>query len=429
MQRRLIGIGELTIGLCAGAATILACALVLLLLGLIPSQASHQFFGVWYLKPLSGWFADAVLAPFWGVTTRPPPNGIYSMGLSFGALLVFAAIVWAVGRRVRRRVPPALRQQSVTLLVAALVVAACAAIVAATLPHTSPAIEGDLSRPGGAVSYGPLSHFFGAFAATLLLGAFSFGVVGLLPQPWASALRRAGALLGVCLLAGGLLFPVFVVSDGLPGANIDQDLGLASRFAAAAGGLALPLALQAPVSLAQGYVSPWASRSARSEENWIHWRKLAHSTAGEHPDGRLYQHAASLGVLGSPAGAALTLGVACGLVFISVGLCRRAGPRTLGGGLRLGILQGIVVASLLATTLWLTSYYVRMGLPRPLDLRPGSMMSYWGITAVGLAQSVATILLVCGLTGLVYGVRQARLASEEADARVTPAAAVEPRPG
>ena len=421
VQRRLIGKHELLVGCCAGAATVLGCALVLLLLGLIPSEASHEFFGVWYAHSLSEWFADAFLAPFWGLTARHPGGGyapIHSAGLSFGALLVFAATLWAVAWQVRRRVPPTLRQRSGALLVAALVAAASAAVAAAALAHTSPTVEAaDVSRVGGPVTYGPLSYFGGAFAATFLVGSFCFGVVGLLPQPWAAALRRAGAFLGVCLLASGLLFPVFVVSDNLPGAKIAEDFGLASRFTAAAGGLGVPLALQASVSLTQWYVVPWVNHNFTSDANWVHWRKLAVSTAYDHPRGHLYQYAASLGVVGSLVGAALTLTVVGALVLISWGLCHGVGARSARRGLSLGFLQGAAIAALLVAMLWLSSYYVRYG-DAPADAGIRSGLTYWGITAVGLAQSVASIVLVCGLAGLVYGARQARLADRSSDVQV-----------
>ncbi len=405
MQRRLIGRHELLVGLCAGVATVLGCALVLLLLGLIPSAAIRGFFGVSYGHPLSEWFADAFLASFWGLTTRRllydpggPAQTLRSVGLSFGALLVFVGVLWAVAWQVRRRIPPTLRQRAGALLVAALAAAGVVAVVAGVLGHTLPTVETDnYISPGGPVAYDPLSHFFGAFALTVLAGAFCFGVVGLLSPPWAAALRRAGAFVGVGFLAAGLLFPVFVVSDDLPHAKVARDFGLASGFSAAAGGLAVPLALQAPVSLKQMWSSPWVNYSSTSDGDAAHWMKLAISTALDHPQGRLYQHVATLGLVGSLVGAALSLAVLCALALITWGLCRGAIVRTTRRGLTLGLAQGGAIVSLLAVTLWLSSYYSGwMG-----------SVTYWGITAVGFVQSAVTIVLACGLAGSAYGAREA----------------------
>ncbi len=386
-------------GLGAGAATFLGSGLVLLLLGFIPSQASHGLFGVRYARPLSGWVSGAFLGPFWGSNASHPVGEqivtVRSLGMTFGALLVFAAVLWLVGRVACRHVPPGLRQRGAVLLVTALVVAAGAAVTAIALSH------------GSAMSYGALSNSTGAFVATLLLGAFCFGVVGLLPQPWSAALRRAGILVGACFLAGGLLFPTFVVSDGLPNANVGQDFAAACPFSSAVGGLVLPLALQAPVSLTQTYGTPWQSRQAA----WPHWYRLAQSTI-LHPHERLFQHASSLGVNGSLVGAALTAAVLCALVLISWGLCRKAGARGARHGLHVGLVEGTSVAALLVPVLWLSSNFIEIGTGE----YSSALSTYWGITAIGLAQSLATIVVVCSLTGWLYGARQARRAGASGDA-------------
>jgi hypothetical protein len=406
VQRPLIRRQELLVGLGAGVATILGCALILLLLGLIPLRVSRGFFGVWYGRPLSGWFADAFLAPFWGLTTRRllyghggPVETLRFAGPSFGAVLVYVGVLWAVGWQVRRRIPPTLRQRTGVLLVAGLAGGGVVAVAAAVLGHTLPTVETDsYISAGGPVAYDPFSYFFGAFALTLLAGAFCFGVVGLLAPPWAAALRRAGALVGACFLAAGLLFPVFVVSDGLPHAKIGQDIGLASGFSAAAGGLVVPLALQAPVSLEQMWTSPWVNYNAKGDGDAAHWMKLAISTALDHPRGRLYQHVATLGIVGSLVGAVLSLAAVCALVLITWGLCRGALVRTARGAASLGLAQGGAIVLLLAVTLWLSSYYSGIG----------ASVTYWGITAAGFAQSAVTIVLACGLTGLAYGIRESR---------------------
>jgi len=96
-----------------------------------------------------------------------------------------------------------------------------------------------------------------AFLLTLLLSSFAFGLVRLLPSPFGASLRRAGIVVGACFLAFGLLFPVFVVSDGLHGVGVLDALGRPSEFSSAVGGFAIPLALAAPVSVTQDYGSPY----------------------------------------------------------------------------------------------------------------------------------------------------------------------------
>jgi hypothetical protein len=88
-------------------------------------------------------------------------------------------------------------------------------------------------------------------------------------------------------------------------------------------------------------------------------------------------------------------------VLVSIGLCRSAVARSLRRGLSLGILQGGAIACLLAVVAWLSSYHMSLN----------GDATYWGPTALGSAQTVVTLSLVCGLTGLVYGARQGRRVS------------------
>jgi hypothetical protein len=418
MRKPLIGKRELLGGLVTGSATAFGSAVILLLLGLIPSQPLRMFFGTWFRHPVSGWVADAFLSPFWGLTTRrevypglvDSPTWHIVGAASFGALLVFVAVFCLIGIGVRWRVEGS-RQRASTLVVAALSVAVIVAVAAAILAHTVPGSDsGSLMSPESHTTYSLLAFFFGALALTLLVGVFCFGLAGMLRQPWRAALRRAGAFVGICFVVFGLLFPAFVVSDNLPTASILDDFGHTGEFSAAVGGLAIPLALQAPVSLTQWWNSPWIninvnnstsdaySYNPNSDSYPAHWMKLAVSTTMEHPHGRLLQHAASLGVVGSLVGAAISVAMVCALVLVSIGLCRSAGARRMRRGLEIGILQGGSIACLLAAVLWLSNY----------AFGTKGMMDYWGVTVFGAVQIVVTLILVCGLSGLVYGAKQAR---------------------
>lgn len=427
MRKPPIGKRELLGGLVAGSASVFGSTVILLLLGLIPSQPVRQFFGTWFEHYVPEWVADAFTSPFWGLITRREVYdragdtlaGHFVGGASFGAILVFVGVLCLVGIGVRWRIEGSRRHAS-TLVATALTVAIIVAIAAAVLSwaHTfTYAVPAELSGDSLEVhiTYGPLAYFFGALALTLLVGVFCFGLVGMLRQPWRAAFKRAGAFVGVCFVVFGLLFPAFVVSDNLRGAKIFDDFGNASTFSAAVGGLAVPLALQAPVSLTQNWNSPFLSSGAASTSGAtspMHWVRLAASTALDHPHGRLLQHAASLGVIGSIVGAAISAVMVCALVLVTIGLCRRVGATSMRRGLETGILQGGCIACLLAVVLWLSSYYLGQGGPGG-----GGMSDYWGVTVIGAVQIAVTLIAVCGLSGLVYGRRQTRRDGDFSDER------------
>ena len=405
MRRFLITKAELLAGLIAGAATVFGSAVALLIVGLIPSSPLRLFFGVSYMHPIAGWMADAFFSPFWG---RWMSRLDYGHGLPaqlqrwmtpyFGALLVFAAVVVLVGVGVRRRVESSPRGRVGTLVVAALTVGCVVAAAALLLAHTIPARETQSSfSPLRRMTFDPLTFFFGAFGLTLLLGLFTFGVVGLLRQPWRAVLRRAGVFVGICFAAFGLLFPAFVISDNLPTAHNVGDFVLASQFSAAAGGLSIPLALQAPVSLKQMAVTPWINYHGTGEATMAHWKNLATETMFS-PQQRLFQYAASLGVAGSAVGAAISVIIAGALAFLCLGLLRSIGMRTVRRGLSLGLLQGVAITAVLAATAWLSSYYFFYA----------GNVTYWGLHLLGYAQAAATIIVICGLTGVIYGAVRAR---------------------
>ncbi len=427
MRKPQISKRELLGGLVAGSATVFGSTVILLLLGLIPSQPVRDFFGTWFEHPVSRWIAYAFLSPFWGLVTTRSVYPEFELtqrwhvvgGASFGALLVFVAVLCLVGIGVRRRVEGSRRRAS-TLVATALTVAVIVTIAAAVVSwaHTfTYTTQGELSGYSLEVhnTYGPLAYSFGAVALTLLVGVFCFGLVGMLRQPWRTALRRAAAFVGMCFVVFGLLFPVFVVSDNLRGAKIFDDFGNASTFSAAIGGLAIPLALQTPVSLTQNWSSPFLSSGAANTNGdtpLTHWGWLAMSMTLDHPHGRLVQYATSLGVVGSIVGAAISVAMVCALVLVSIGLCRKVGARGMRRGFEIGILQGGCIGCLLAVVLWLTSQY--LGQHYSDD---GGMSDYWGVTAFGAVQTAVMLIAVCGLSGLVYGRRQARRDGDFSDER------------
>ena len=72
--------------------------------------------------------------------------------------------------------------------------------------------------------------------------------------------------------------------------------------------------------------------------------------------------------------------------------------RTVRRGLSLGLLQGVAITAVLAATAWLSSYYFFYA----------GNVTYWGLYLLGYAQAAATIIVICGLTGVIYGAVRAR---------------------
>ena len=148
------------------------------------------------------------------------------------------------------------------MCVASLTVVAVVAVGAALLHYDWPKYQssfgvGRAETEAVHWSHAPLRYGLAAFLLTLLLSSFAFGLVRLLPSPFGASLRRADIVVGACFLAFGLLFPVFVVSDGLHGVGVLDALGRPSEFSSAVGDFATPLALAAPVSVTQDYGSPY----------------------------------------------------------------------------------------------------------------------------------------------------------------------------
>lgn len=403
------------VGVVAGLVTAISSFAVLFVVGLLPSQFVWGLFGSGGHGVIG--VARAALAPFNGgvyASWREGPAAdlgplTFSRATesSWGAAVLLFVILSLVGIAVRRRFPDSLRRRCLALLATSLTVAVVTALWAKLL-HFNTAATGP---PGGGSGYysfathfyfGPASYFVSALALTLLLGIFAFDIAALLRAPLASALRRAGALVGIAFLCLGLLFPVFVISDRLPTAHSGEGFMQAAAFSSAVGGFAIPLALQAPVSVTQNAHSPWVNPNSTSDRTFAHWRNLAMATTVEHPQGRLYQYAASLGIWGSLVGATISAVVLAALAFATIGLCRRL--RVLGWRrcLGLGLLQGACVALLVGGAAVVTTQSYRRG---------GQMWDLWRTTPLGLAYTAVILIAFCAAVGVVYAVIQGRRVS------------------
>jgi hypothetical protein len=417
--------GTAVAGFAAGLATIVASFTVLFLIGLIPSHSLwtfFAFFGSGGHDPLTGRVSGAVLAPFNGAmhTSLRDRVGLGSTlwtGAAFGGMLVLFAVLWLVGRELRRRLPQSLRLRALALAVASLTVAGVTAIVAALDRFSTPSVkiptnDGYDFMPALYHYASVTSFFLSALLLTLLLGVFTFGVVNLLPRPFSSVLRRAGAFVGIAFIVAGTLLPVFVVSDGLSGARVFEDMGRASLFSASFGGFVVPLALEAPVAVGQLNGSPFFSNQQFGSIGF-HWADVFWPMAAYSPAARHFRIATSYGAWGWVVGAGIALAMLVALALTTVRLCRKAGVATATEGLWLGMLLGGGIALLVTLARFVTSHSANFG----GAAHPGDT-DFWRATGFGLAQTAVTLVVFCAAVGAVHGLRQARRATIVSDAPV-----------
>jgi hypothetical protein len=395
-------------GFAAGLATIVASFAVLFLIGLIPSRSPwtfFAFFGSGGHGPLIGRVQSAVLAPFNGATHTIWRQAGFDgqetslrTGAAFGGMLVLFAVLCLVGRELRRRLPLSLRLRTLALAVASLTVAGgTAAIALLDLTFQAAGFSVHVHQAAG-------SQFSAALLLMLLLGVFTFGVVNLLPRPFSSVLRRAGAFVGIAFIVAGTLLPVFVVSDGLPGAHVFEDMGNTSAFSASFGGFAVPLALEAPVAVGQLNGSPFFSNQSPSV-GW-HWADLISPVFAYSPAARHFRIATSYGAWGWVVGAGIALAILVALALTTVRLCRRAGVATAAGDLWLGMLLGGGIALLVTLARFVTSHSLGFG-----GAASTGRADLWRATWWGLAQTAVTLIVFCAAVGVVHGLlkrRQAR---------------------
>ena len=392
----------LRVGLLAGLATVFASSLVVFLLGLIPSHAVQTLFLTGTGDPYTTRLARDVLSPWngqfsWTFTTQGGARfKQVTSGVVFGDLLVLVAVLYGVGWFVRRKLPASLRLRALTLLATSLTCAVLTGLVAALDTYRQlgwremPPLE----------AHDPLTYGLSALVLTLLVGAFAFGVVGLLPGSLSGALKGAALLVGVSFVVAGLLLPTCAVIDATRPDTFSAYFAYASQWSAATGGLAIPLALQAPVQLdetlgipflgGKSYVTPATGRPL------VRWPALVYVAVGQ-PRGRLVHYAARLGVWGDALGAVITLAVVAGLVGITVGLCRRIRPQGTLAALRLGSLQGACVVLLLLPLAELSAFSVRVD----FESRTSNI---WGTPAWSLLYTAVVLTALCAVVAVGWSV-------------------------
>jgi hypothetical protein len=253
---------ELRLGLLTGLAVVGITWLSTFLLGLIPSRA----LGVALLSPASKagdpfdkswWFVWSLLGHFGGtVRLAIGPNtsiedfgqGSYDVNLTgLVPLAIFVGVMVLVGMYVRRSAHPSIRARLTTLLVTAIVVALVVAVVAMLGGHSLAGSPTSISAADYSLGFNAFSFLSRAFVITLFVGAFAFGVVGLLAPPHATALRSALSYAVMPALIVVLVLPIvlgFYGDASIPGERT-RFIGLGTLVSPAAGSAVVPMAFGA----------------------------------------------------------------------------------------------------------------------------------------------------------------------------------------
>lgn len=382
-------------GAIVAAATVALTGVLVLLLGLIPGEAWQDAIGV--KDPTEAdvsthaRIARSFMVPWLFQSDFDAGD---EFAFSFRALtplatLLLAGILVACGLFVRRTVSASWLARFIALVVAAFTAAIIVAILAATLGYSLD--EADLSAD---VSFAPGTYFLAALVEVLLVGAFAFGVVGLLHTPLRTAARTAAVLFGVVFLLGVAGFPFFVIAGNTSPEGADRkistDLSGGTYWSPGAAAATLPLALGAKASLrADEFFSPFQKQS--DSEAYTYWPKLAGYTSS-HESARLGGYVSAGGV-----GWKLTLILGTVVLLVlwvlaALWVVRALGaPRSL-DGLRQGALVGLSAFLLLVLVDWLAY----------LEVEGGNQTFRWGMTAGGTLQAGGELIVITALVGLVY---------------------------
>jgi hypothetical protein len=267
-----------------------------------------------------------------------------------------------------------------------------------------------ITDAGSSMSYrqAPFTYALSALVLAALLGAFSFGVVGLLRRSVSVALRQAGWLVLVTYVLAAAVFPLFVVANAVPQAKTTDGLVYAAMYSPSVASMTVPAALGAALDVGNKDLGgdPFATYPAGSTKTAYHWPGLVRVMFA-HPASRLTTYAAAFGAYGGVLAIGLSVGLLAVFAWLTTRLCRMSGARTAVAGLRFGVLQGACLALLLVPVVPLS----RFG-----DVwnygKGSSGTSIWGVPWTSLLYSSLLSLAVGGIVGIVYAsLRPSRVAA------------------
>jgi hypothetical protein len=391
------------IGALAGVGAFLASGLAILLITLLPYWTIQTMFNVRLADEsisVSQRVSNSFTAPWTGafdITQKTFSLSFVQLPL-WTSLISIAALVTA-GLYVRRVVRHPGRRM-IALATAALTIGILVAI-------TSLVFSFDVSSSGTKlhVDHPAGRAFVQATLYALLIGLFTFGADAVLREPVRTALRVAALTFAivftVATLVGGLAIgfgPNKLVGGTRFESRSEPHLtALNAGPAMAAAGLPLSTLAKGSFYAADDSFSPLVNSDAgNSGSHRIYWQGFNNYTK-THRQARLTSYA-NLG--GTPAKLLLlsaAIGVLLCWVAAAVVATRRLGaPHSL-DGLRLGALVGLAGGVLQLLVGWLTTAWATdsVGGGSQLGLR-------WGTSGGASFQSLVVLVVLCGLSGLVY---------------------------
>jgi hypothetical protein len=402
----------LVAGLIAAGATLALAWAIVFALSLIHSQAVQGALGMRLFgtdsPSLGGRLIRALFAPWSSavkITEKSSPGYAFTMsGVWFFASLVAALAVAGVGLAVRRPIV-LLRERVAVLLISALVgggvLALCAVVLNPTLTTSGPTGDGGTWSIAQHYAYPGGVMFVSVFVITILVGAFSYGVVDLLGKQFASALRHGALFVIVPTLIAGVLFPIAIASRTVPNVQGgDSAFKNGSRFAAGVASASLPLAFGAKATF---QVSGWGSDSSPFFAGYstktggvkYRWAKLQ-KYAARNGSARITGYTGAYGGIGELVGVLLALAIVAAWVMVIARYVGTMGsPRSV-DGLRLGLLVGAAGAVALVAV---TSLGRQTWMQASAD---GAVRTVWGAGGSAITQTAALLIAIGGFVGFVY---------------------------
>lgn len=386
----------LLVGVAAAAAAIVLSAGALFALGSLPSEPLKVVVGAkFYVNEPASAGVRFVRAVISGAGTQETYHsgdlsGVWS-GIMLVPSLVFVAAVALAGLLARRLTRPSLVPRAATLVVAALVSAVSLGIFAALMSYKITDFGTTTYTHDGT------TYFLTTLVLFFLAGAFSFGVVRLLPKPWPRALSQAGVFMLLLMVVGGLASSAFILANEVKGGEPTRNgVATTSQYAAAHAGAILPAVAGARFSLGDSNVS---SAFWSGGENEYHWVGFVHYIDA-HRQARVLGYAGEFGIGGKLIALAFSLVLVVVIVGLTLLLVWRAKPPHALAGLWAGLVQGLAFAIVTVPVMVLSRI---SGSSTPSD--GGSYArtrAVCGASNGSIAYTAVMLVAVCALAGLVY---------------------------
>jgi hypothetical protein len=240
--------------------------------------------------------------------------------------------------------------------------------------------------------FSPGIVFISTFVVMIVIGGFTFGVVGLLPRMAHRALKRAALLIGVVFLVIAAAWSVFVITDHRVAYPL-YDAAVASTYSPAVASAVLPSAFGAPL-----HFTAYAAAVMLNG----HYGALS-DYMRSHGKGYLWDYAEGAGLPGgwaALAGLVFELAMLALVLVIALRHCRSMRAATLMGGLTSGAAQGASIALLSVPLVLLSRYSSSWSGPE------SSGHDWMGITTSWLLLFVVIVTAASAAVGGLYGYRR-----------------------